>query len=146
MFFSKIYVFVFIVISVLAINTSHASSQTEGRSGTLEWKQINSFAIPANPVDIVYSLDGKNAIILTEEHTILIFDRQGNMKGSIPVGDGVTAIDVDPKGNFLYLVDREKNLSSTLAIDFIITLDVSDSPSLGNLNAPVTIAVFSDFE
>jgi protein-disulfide isomerase len=131
---------------LLAPLLSAAATPPGGSDGSVEWKQVNSFPVPASARDFVYSLDGRYAFILTEDQRVLVYDARGSLLGSIPVDSGVSAIDLAPQGQLLYLIDTEKNITSTLAIDFIVTIDVASSAFKGADDAPVTIVVFSDFQ
>jgi len=137
---------VLIPLLLLAATTSlFASTPPKGTDGSLEWKQLSSLQLPVKAIDFVYSLDGKYAFILTKDHRVLVYNR-GNLQGSIPVDVGVSAIDIAPQGQLLYLIDTEKNFTSTLEINFIIDIDITNSASKGEIDAPVTIVVFSDFQ
>ena len=134
----------FVVIS--AATPLIATTPSSGTDGSLEWKQLNSLQIPAKAIDFVNSLDGKYVFILTQDHRVLVYDQRGNLQGSIPVEEGVSAIDIAPQGQLLYLIDTEKDLTSTLAINFIVKINTEDSAYKGNVDAPVAIVVFSDFQ
>ncbi len=105
-----------------------------------------SWQVPYKPVDFVQSVDGKMLFVLTENNRVLIYEPNGTLKGSIPVDKGVTAIDTDARGENIYLIDSEKNTFTSLSVDFVVNIDTSGSPFKGAANAPVTVAVFSDFE
>ena len=134
----------FVVIS--AATPLIASTPSSGTDGSLEWKQLNSLQIPAKAIDFVNSLDGKYVFILTQDHRVLVYDQRGNLQGSIPVEEGVSAIDIAPQGQLLYLIDTEKDLTSTLAISFVVKINTEDSAYKGNVDAPVAIVIFSDFQ
>ena len=134
----------FVVIS--AATPLIATTPSSGTDGSLEWKQLNSLQIPAKAIDFVNSLDGKYVFILTQDHRVLVYDQRGNLQGSIPVEEGVSAIDIAPQGQLLYLIDTEKDLTSTLAISFVVKINTEDSAYKGNVDAPVAIVVFSDFQ
>lgn len=110
------------------------------------WSVENSWDLPAKPLDIVYSLDGKRVFILTDQQTVLVYDNMGEQTGSIPVDKGVSAIDIAPRGERLFLINQETKAFSDLTIDFIADINTAGSPFLGLATAPVTIAVFTDFE
>lgn len=131
---------------MLTASLAGASTPPDGSDGSLEWRQVNSLQLPAKARDFVYSLDGKYAFVLTEDQRVLVYDLKGNLLGSIPVDAGVSAIDLAPRGQLLYLVDTEKNMTSTLAIDFIVNVDITNAAFKGPVDAPVTIVVFSDFQ
>lgn len=112
----------------------------------VDWQVQGEWKLPASPLDVVYSLDQKHVFVLTDQHQILIYDPTGKLEGNIPVSKGVKAIDIAPRGENLYLIDSEKNTFTSLAVDFILPINIAGSPFLGKENAPVTIVEFSDFE
>ncbi len=136
-----------IVSLIVAITSStFAATATNGQDDRVQWKQLSDLQLPVKPLDIAYSLDGNYAFILTSSKQILVYNQQGKLQGRIPVDEGVSAIDISPRGEFLYLVDSKDNRLSTLAVDFIVDIDTSYSPTKGAANALVTLAVYSDFE
>ena len=70
----------------------------------------------------------------------------GVLQGSIPVEQGVNAIAIDPLGQYLHLSDSSNNTYYTLALDFIKKFNSANAPTKGDMKAPVTVAVFSDFQ
>ena len=141
----KIFVFL-TVVNFVVTHQSFASSPTSGTNGKVQWKQISTFKLPYIPVDSAYSLDGNYAFFLTENNAVLIYDGSGNLQGSVPVGAGVSAIKTDPRGQLLYLLDDKEMVATTLSIDLVVNINTSGSPFKGESEAPVTIAVFSDFQ
>jgi predicted DsbA family dithiol-disulfide isomerase len=133
---------VMVVITVPAF----AATAGNGQDDRVQWTQVSDLQLPNKPLDIAYSLDGNYAFILTDSKQVLVYNQQGKLQGRIPAGEGVSAIDISPRGEFLYLIDNKDNRLSTLAVDFILDIDISDSPIKGKIDAPVTVAVFSDFE
>lgn len=113
---------------------------------TIDWNVEKSWDLPAKPLDIVYSLDGKRVFILTDQQSVLVYDNLGEQTGSIPVDKGVSAIDIAPRGERLFLINQETKSFSDLTIDFIADINVVGSPFRGLAKAPVTIAVFTDFQ
>ena len=113
---------------------------------TISWHVDKSWNLPAKPLDIVYSLDGKQVFVLTDQQTVLVYDTMGELTGSIPVDKGVSAIDIAPRGERLFLINQETRVFSDLTIDFIADINTAGSPFLGLASAPVTIAVFTDFQ
>ncbi len=112
----------------------------------IDWSVDKSWDLPAKPLDIVYSLDGKRVFILTDQQTVLVYDHMGELSGSIPVDKGVSAIDIAPRGEKLFLINQETKAFSDLTIDFFADINTAGSPIRGKANAPVTIALFTDFE
>ena len=133
-------------ISFMIVGNCLATVPTSGKDGKVEWLEVGKIELPDNPVDIARTLDGKLSFILTDKAKVLIYDARGVMQGSIPVDDGVSGIDIDPQGNFIYLIDSSQKITSTLAVDFVVEVSEANAPYKGDINAPVTIAVFSDFQ
>ncbi len=135
------------VITMLSCASSPAFSATEttGQSEILLQTET-SWKLPAKPLDIVYSLDGKLVFILTNQSQVLVYKADGSLLNKIDVAKGVSSIDIAPRGEKLYLINQKDNSFTVLSIDFVVSIDTTGSPFLGKENAPVTIAVFTDFE
>ena len=131
---------------ILQSTVVSAASSDPNNQTRLEWQLQNQWQLSESPVDVVHSLDGKYVFILTKNQTVQIYTSTGKLEGSIPVEKGVSAIDIAPRAETLYLIDQEKNSFSALSIDFIQNINTAGSPFLGPENAPVTIALFTDFE
>ena len=98
------------------------------------------------PLDIAVSAEGKNIFVLLEGGLVQILDINGRSHGSIEVSKSVVGIDVSPRGDMLFLADRDKNSIKVVALDYIIDINITGSPFKGPVDAPVVIAEFSDFE
>ncbi|WP_136807604.1 YncE family protein [Desulfosediminicola flagellatus] len=133
----------------LFLGASPALSETvaqAGRDQNVEWQVRSSWQLDSKPIDIVHSLDGNRVFILDAQQRVLIYDNKGELQGRMPVGEGVTAIDIAPQGEALYLIDEKANSFTSLQLSFVHDIDVTGSPFKGKADAPVTIAVFTDFE
>ena len=131
---------------LFTLGLAHASAPPSGSDGSLEWRTLSSMELPVKALHFKRSLDGKYLFVLTEDHRVLVYDQQGNLQGSIPVDPGVTNLDIAPQGQLLYLIDTEKQVTTTMAIDFIVDIDITNSAFKGQIDAPVSIVVFSDFQ
>ena len=133
-------------MALLPVTSTSASTPASGSDGSLEWRTLTSMDLPAKALHFKRSLDGKYLFVLTEDHRVLVYDQRNTLQGSIPVDPGVTDLDIAPQGQLLYLIDTEKQVTTTLAIDFVVDIDTSNSAYKGNIDAPVTVVVFSDFQ
>lgn len=132
---------------ILTTTTAFASEAAyTGRDNRLEWAQQESWQLAGKPIDFVHSLDGKYTFILNDQKQINIYNQQGTIQGTIPVAAGVNAIDIAPQGEFLYLIDKETSRFTSIAIDFIIDIDTTGSPTKGSEQAPINMVVFTDFQ
>jgi len=132
---------------MISLSTSPVFATTEtGRTSKVLLEVENTWKLPSKPLDIVYSLDGRKVFILTNQNQVLVYAVAGELLGIINVKKGVSAIDIAPRGEKLYLVNEKDNSFTDLSVDFVVKVNTTGSPYLGKENAPVTIALFTDFE
>jgi len=98
------------------------------------------------PVDLAVSQNGKWIFVLTQSGSIQIYTPDGRMEGQIAAGRKVDGIRVGPREDLLLLTSKEEKTVQIVVLDFIRHINVSGSPFKGPADAPVVIAVFSDFE
>jgi len=135
--------------SALMLCLSSASAfaaATPSKTPKVQLEEITNWQLPAKPLDMVYSLDQKRVFILTDQSVILAYTAAGDLLGKIKVEKGVSAIDISPRGEKLFLLNYETNKFTDLAVSFVMDIDIAGSPFLGKDDAPVVIAVFTDFE
>jgi DNA-binding beta-propeller fold protein YncE len=139
----------FIACAALLFGAQSLQAETiapEGKSDRVEWQVRSSWQLEAEPLDVVHSLDNKLVFILTNDQKVLVIDNRGQLQGRIPVGENVTAIDIAPQGEALYLIDRGAKTFTAVNLNYVVDIDTAGSPVRGNPDAPVTIALFTDFE
>jgi len=100
----------------------------------------------AVPIDVTVSTDGRSTFVLTDDGNVVIFDNLGNRQDTIKVGPHINQIEIDPSGEKLFATSRQNKTVEILLLDFISSLDTAGSAFKGPENAPVTIAVFSEFQ
>ena len=128
-----------LALLLLAMVAASGSAEVEGDiQRTLKLQEA--------PVDVAVSLNGKWVFVLTQSGSIQIYAPDGRLEGQLSVGSQVDGIRVGPREDLLLLSSRQDKTVQILTLDFIRPIDVSGSPSKGPGDAPVVIAVFSDFE
>ena len=131
---------------LLAVGPQASAATYSGKDDKLEWTQQQTWATSGKPLHLVRSLDGKYTFILNDQQQIVVHDQSGAIQGRIPVAKGVTAIDISPQGEYLYLIDQDAAAFTAIAIDFVIAIDTAGSPVKGDDAAPVSIVLFTDFQ
>jgi DNA-binding beta-propeller fold protein YncE len=119
---------------------------TAPSSATIEWEIIKGLDIGARPLDMAVSADGKSVFVLSEDGVISIFTGDGALTEKINVGTQAERIAVAPDGERLYVTHRQGKRVDVVQLDYVRDINLSGAPSKGREKAPVTIAVFSDFQ
>jgi len=118
---------------------------------SLAWAEVEksvskTLKLESKPIDIAVSGDGKITFILVEGGKVLIYDSGGTLKDSVEVSKTVASIGSSTNGDFLLLADSNANTLEVVKLDYVVDIDVSSLPFKGPENAPVVIAVFSDYQ
>jgi DNA-binding beta-propeller fold protein YncE len=115
-------------------------------SAAVEWSRQQLLKTDGAPVDIAVSADGKFTFVLTDTGQVLIYSAQGQAEGTLDVGNSINGIESSPTGDRLFLLDRNSNSVQVVAVEFIQNINASGAPFKGPADAPVVIALFSDFQ
>lgn len=134
------------LLSLAVATQAPAEMPQKGKDNLVEWKIVSEWSVGAKTLDMVHSLDGKYTYVLNDKAQVQIFDQAGKLQGAIPVGPSVSAIDIAPQGERLYLIDNDSKKFKTLTVAFVHDIDTKGSPFEGPENAPVTLTLFTDFE
>jgi DNA-binding beta-propeller fold protein YncE len=98
------------------------------------------------PVDVAVSQYGNLTFVLTDSGSVLIYDQMGNLTDTVEVGPYVDQIDIGPRGERLFVTSRKNKTVEIMTLDFIHEINTLGSPTKGPPEAPMVIAVFSDFQ
>jgi hypothetical protein len=112
----------------------------------VEWEIQETLKLDSPPLDVAVSVNGKWRFVLTDKGAIIIFSSDGTEQDKIDVGDHVDEIAVGPKEDVLFLKSRKNKTVEVVTLDFIRDINVQGSPFKGPVDAPVVIAVFTDFQ
>jgi hypothetical protein len=113
---------------------------------TVEWDIQRTLKLDVPPLDVAVSPSGKRIYILTDQGTILVYTPAGSLMEKIPIGKHVDQINVGPQEDILLLQSRQNKTVQILTVDFIKKINTTGSPFKGPADAPVVIAVFSEFQ
>ena len=113
---------------------------------SIEWHILQKIHLDTQPLDMAVSLDDKWIFILNEKGEILVYSKNGELNEIINVGKHVNQINVGPIDNLLFLNSLKNKTIEVVEFDFIQKINVMGSPSKGPVEAPVVIALFTDFQ
>jgi hypothetical protein len=112
----------------------------------VDWQAKNTIKPDSAPIDVAISADGKQTFILTEAGKLQIYDPQGKLVDTIEVDPAMDRISSDASGNRVVVSSSKKGTVHELQIEYVSNLSYDGSPFIGNSDAPVVLAVFSDFQ
>lgn len=132
------------LIMILALLT--AAAVAPAAQAAVDAKIVRTLNLTAKPLDLAIPGNGRYIYVLTADAKLQVFMGNGQLRDTIPVEAGVDRIQPGPREDLLYLVDSANNRIQVLYLDFVQEIPVDGSPTKGPADAPVTVAVFTDFE
>jgi cellobiose-specific phosphotransferase system component IIB len=112
----------------------------------VEWSLTKELKLNAAPLDIAQSSDGQMVFILTPGAVLVYSAREDKLTEKIPVDKGFDRMAYSEKNNSLMMTSSSEKTLKIIRLDIKQKIDVSGLPFKGPENAPVTIAVFSDYQ
>jgi len=106
----------------------------------------NTLQIEAVPIDVAVSPDGRSTFVLTDEGNVAVYNDLGKLNETIKVGSHIDQIEIGPGGERLFATSRQNKTVEIILLDFISNIETKNAVFKGPENAPVTIAVFSEFQ
>ena len=115
-------------------------------SAEVEWRIEQTIKLDKKPIDMVMSAGGAYLFALTEDGIVHAYDSDGNLKAEINVGKNVDTIACGPRENVLVLKSKRNKEIQKIVFDFIEHINIEGFPFRGNADAPVVIALFTDYQ
>lgn len=112
----------------------------------LEWRIIQGLDLKTTPLDIASSADGLWLFILTPGEILVFSAQEGKITEQIPVDPGFDRITSFPRGNVLTIASSTKKVLQIIYLETVYKIDVTGLPFKGPQDAPVTLAVFTDYQ
>jgi len=128
---------VLLVFGALSLSLAHAD---------VEWRIARELKLDSEPLDIAQSQDERSIFILTRGKILVYSLPEDRVKEAIPVDGAFDRLRVSPKGDFLILGSGSEKTLNIIQFKIIQEIDISGLPYSGPKDAPVTIAVFSDYQ
>jgi hypothetical protein len=112
----------------------------------LEWRIIKDLDLKTTPVDVAPSADGQLIFILTPGEILVYSIQAGKIIDKIPVDKDFDRITSSPRANILSITSSTKKVLQAILLEVIQRIDVTGLPFKGPADAPVTVAVFTDYQ
>ncbi len=135
-----------IAIVFLSAMTSLFPVAASAQPSDIDWTQVGQIKLESPPLDVESSADGELVFVLMSGN-VVVFDKSANRQlNQIPVDQGYDRLAYTPGSETLILTNSSTMELKVLHIDQVFNISVEGSPFMGPENAPVTIAVFDDYE
>lgn len=114
--------------------------------GEVEWEVRQTLQLEAKPLDVAMTVKGNYLYVLTDQGELLIYTSAGRLQDKIFLGKGVDRVHGTPREEILLIGNSKEKTLQVISLDFIQTINTTGAPSKGPADAPVMIAVFTDFQ
>ena len=123
-----------------------SANYAPGAFAGIEWDIQKTLTLDDTPLDVAYSLYGAKAYVLCKK-SLLIYDLEsGKLSDKIPLEAEFSKIAVTPNQDLVYLTDVAGKKISVLSISNVYTIDIGQSPIIGDKDAKVHIVAFLDYQ
>jgi protein-disulfide isomerase len=105
-----------------------------------------TLTLEETPVDTALSAGAKYIFVLTDKGKLLVYTPDGKLSDTLTVDKSIDSIKAGPREEILLLVSSKKKTVQVAVLDFVQEINVTGSPFRGTADAPVIIALFTDFQ
>lgn len=112
----------------------------------LELTERKQLKLDVSPLDTATSADGQWLFILTPGEIIVYSAFEDKISKGIPIDKGFDTLTYSARDNTLILSSRSEKAIKIIQLELIHEFDISGLPFRGAKNAPVTMAVFGDYQ
>jgi len=122
------------------------ASFSQTAQAEVEWKVLRSLDLQATPLDVAPSADGQRLFVLTRGEIMIYSLVEGRMTDHIAVDAGFDRIIALPGADVLTVSNSIRKNVQVVMIENIYKIGTTGLPFRGPKDAPVTIAVFDDYQ
>jgi hypothetical protein len=112
----------------------------------VEYNVLKTYRLEDQPVDMAFSANRNEIYVLNQKGELLIYDTNGHLTEKINVGKVYDRLKLVQGSDILFLSSRKDKTIQIIQLDFVQKIHTLGSPFKGPENAPVIIAVFSEFQ
>ncbi|MEA1946573.1 MAG: hypothetical protein U9N83_04640 [Thermodesulfobacteriota bacterium] len=112
----------------------------------VEYNVLKTYKLEDQPVDVAFSANRNEIYVLNPKGELLIYSANGRLTEKINVGKVYDRLQLIQGSDVLFLSSRKDKTIQVIQLEFVQKIDTSGSPYMGSENAPVVIAVFSEFQ
>ena len=132
----------FFILFMLLSNVGMSTAQLVD----VYWTQLDQLKLESPPLDVAVTPDGELVFILMSGKVAIYHKGSQNQLNQVPVEPGYDRISYAADSRMLVLTNRATQEFKSIRVSRVFNITVEGSPYRGPENAPVTIAVFDDYE
>jgi ABC-type uncharacterized transport system permease subunit len=107
---------------------------------------IKQTTLDVQPLDIAISPDGKMIYVLARGEILVYSIDEGKVSNRIPIDKQLDKLICDVEDNILILSSSSSKMLKIIRVDFKYKISIDGLPFKGPADAPITIAVFDDYQ
>ncbi len=115
-------------------------------SAEIEWTLKKKMNLEVTPLDIASSADGKWIYLLTPGEIVVYSEADGKVVKRVPVDKAFDRLTYSAADNTLIVTSTSGKTMDIIQLELVYHFSLEGLPFEGGKNAPVTIAVFSDYQ
>jgi protein-disulfide isomerase len=112
----------------------------------VDWTSVGQIKLDSPPLDVESTPDGDLIFVLVPGKVVVYEESANRQLNQILVDQSYNRLTYSAESERLVLTSSVTNELKIIQIDRVYDISVEDSPFLGPENAPITIAVFDDYE
>ncbi len=137
-FSRKFGIFLFVIISWVSVPQFVCAE--------IDLTLIKQTNLDVQPLDIAASVDGKTIYVLARGEILVYSIDEDKVSSRIPIDKNFDKLTYAAKNNVLILTSSSSKTLKIIQVDFIYKIAIDGLPFKGPADAPVTIAVFEDYQ
>jgi len=136
----------FLILTILLALAVGSFCANRLLAATLDWQVINQIKLEVAPLDVATSTNSRWIFVLTQGEVLVYSTLEEKVVNRIPVDKIFDMLTHSEKDNTLILGSGSEKILKIIQLEVIHTIDISGLPFKGPNHAPVTIAVFGDYQ
>ena len=112
----------------------------------VDWTHFKQIDLTGRPLDVATSDDGQLLFVLLPGKVVVYSNFANKPLNEIPVDPKFDKLAHTSKPGLLTLTSSKTNTLKIIRIDLVHAISIEGSPIKGPPEAPITIAVFDDYE
>lgn len=112
----------------------------------MEWSVLKEVKLGFEPLDVAISADGQSMFVLVPEQILIYSISKDMVTNRIKIDKGFDRLAYSTKTNTLIVSSNAGKRLRIIQIEEVYDISISGLPYKGPADAPVTIAIFSDYQ